>query len=354
MFGYVAANLHDLSEAEQRRYRAAYCGLCHALHERFGNLSRFSLTYDMTFLTLLLGSLYEPEERAGQMRCVLHPAKPHQYVRTQFSDYAADLSVVLAYHKCLDDWHDDRNPAARGYAALLAQSYRAVATRLGRQCAAIEGGLADIARIEEAGRAEMRAATGTRAATGASASASSVGTSTDAPSDAFSTGASPDAPADASAAGASAAGASAETSPDAPPEGALAPSPDAAANRFGALLGELFVYQDDVWADALRQLGDQLGRFVYFMDAACDLERDRRKGSYNPLAALNVSQETVGETLSLLAARATKVFEKLPLERDLHLLRSVLYSGMWQKYRAHLKREEKTARPAKFSTVKES
>ena len=335
MFGYVAANLHDLSDAEQQRYRAAYCGLCHALHERFGNLSRFSLTYDMTFLTLLLGSLYEPEEHEGQMRCVLHPVKPHRYVRTQFSDYAADLSVVLSYHKCLDDWHDDRNPAARGYAALLAQSYRTVAARLGRQCAAIEEGLADIARIEEAGAAGMRAATGTRATTGVSAGDFSVGASTGSPSDAF------------------AAGASAETPPDAPDKSALAPSPDAAANRFGALLGELFVYQDDVWADTLRQLGDQLGRFIYFMDAACDLERDRRTGSYNPLAALDVSQETVGETLSLLAARATKLFEKLPLERDLHLLRSVLYSGMWQKYRSHLKRKEKTARPAKLSTVKE-
>ena len=44
MFGYIAANLHDLDEAEQQRYRAAYCGLCHALKERFGQASRFSLT----------------------------------------------------------------------------------------------------------------------------------------------------------------------------------------------------------------------------------------------------------------------------------------------------------------------
>ena len=31
---------------------------------------------------------------------------------------------------------------------------------------------------------------------------------------------------------------------------------------------------------------------------------------------------------------ATTAFEKLPLEQDLHLLRSVVYAGVWQKYYA--------------------
>ena len=74
MFGYVQANIADLSEEEKQRYRAAYCGLCHTLGERHGVASRLSLSYDLTFLTLLLSSLYEPEERSGQCRCVVHPA----------------------------------------------------------------------------------------------------------------------------------------------------------------------------------------------------------------------------------------------------------------------------------------
>ncbi len=60
MFGYVQANLSDLSEEERARYRAAYCGLCRTLGQRHGTLSRLSLTYDLTFLMLLLSSLYEP------------------------------------------------------------------------------------------------------------------------------------------------------------------------------------------------------------------------------------------------------------------------------------------------------
>lgn len=277
MFGYIAANLHDLDEAEQQRYRAAYCGLCHALKERFGQTSRFSLTYDMAFLALLLGSLYEPQEQTGRERCVAHPMKSHAYLTTRFTDYAADLSVALAYHKCLDDWNDDRSVRARAYAGMLERAYGDVKQRLPRQCAAIENGLADITRIEQ--------------------------------------------------------------TPDAPP--------DAAANRFGALLGELFVCDEDIWSDTLRQFGGQLGRFIYFMDAACDLERDRRSGSYNPLSSLDMEKEDIDTALTTFAGRATAHFEKLPLEQDLHLLRSVLYSGIWQKRNARetkrLKREARKA-----------
>ena len=49
MFGYVQANLNDLSPEEQARYRAAYCGLCRTLGKRYGWPARMGLTYDLTF-----------------------------------------------------------------------------------------------------------------------------------------------------------------------------------------------------------------------------------------------------------------------------------------------------------------
>ncbi|MEI3229799.1 MAG: DUF5685 family protein [Gordonibacter pamelaeae] len=97
------------------RYRAAYCGLCRTLGGRCGQRCRLALTYDMAFLVLLHGSLYEPEETQDQARCLLHPLSPHDFVQTRFTGYAADLTVALVYHKCLDDWHDDRNGWARAY-----------------------------------------------------------------------------------------------------------------------------------------------------------------------------------------------------------------------------------------------
>ena len=52
MFGFVVADAGALSEKEKERYRAVYCGLCLALRDRYGQLSRACLTYDLTFFVL--------------------------------------------------------------------------------------------------------------------------------------------------------------------------------------------------------------------------------------------------------------------------------------------------------------
>ena len=61
---------------------------------------------------------------------------------------------------------------------------------------------------------------------------------------------------------------------------------DALCNTFGALLGEVFAYRDDIWAPALRGMGQGLGAFIYLMDAYDDLEKDSRRGQFNALRQL--------------------------------------------------------------------
>ena len=270
MFGYVMPRMEDLSQEERERYHAAYCGVCRALGERCGQRCRVALTYDMTFLALLLGSLYEPEEREGEGRCAPHPVKAHGFVRSACIDYAADVTVALAYYKGLDDWNDDRSVRARAFAGMLAGSYRAIRERNPRICEAVETGMADIGAIEAVRNAILNTLF----------------------SSSFSI-------------------------------------------SFGVLMGELFVYRpDDYWADDLRTVGARLGKFVYVMDAVMDYEDDRASGSYNPLVAMDMSAEDMREDLHLLAAGVAEAFERLPLERDLRLLRSVVYAGVWQKYYA--------------------
>ena len=62
MFGYVLVNPQTLEEGEKQRFRACYCGLCRALKARYGDAGRLTLSNDMTFLSMLLSALYEPEE----------------------------------------------------------------------------------------------------------------------------------------------------------------------------------------------------------------------------------------------------------------------------------------------------
>lgn len=149
MFGYVMANREALSEKESERFQALYCGLCRALRHRHGLRGQMTLSFDMTFLLTVLNSLYEPPESAGTERCALRPRRRHGYVATEFSDYAADMNVALAYHKRLDDWADDRNLLRRTEAGLLRRSYSRVEALYPDKCAAIAGGIRSLGDIEK-------------------------------------------------------------------------------------------------------------------------------------------------------------------------------------------------------------
>lgn len=148
MFGFVQANVQDLNDNEKERYQAVYCGLCRTLGQQYGSLAKLGLTYDLTFLTLLLSSLYEPSEQSGSGRCIIHSCKAHSYVQNRCTEYAADMTIALTYHKCLDDWKDERNLAGRSYAALLAKSYQKVRTLYPVQCNVMEQELSVLAVIE--------------------------------------------------------------------------------------------------------------------------------------------------------------------------------------------------------------
>ena len=148
MFGYVRPDLATLTEEAKARYRSFYCGLCRALGQRHGQLSRLTLTFDLTYLTIFLSSLYEPEEKSGETRCLPHPVKPHEWRATSVTNYAADMTIALTYHKCRDDWADDRSLPAKAMEALLRRHYADVKARWPRQCAAIESAMEEQSAIE--------------------------------------------------------------------------------------------------------------------------------------------------------------------------------------------------------------
>ena len=149
MFGYVRPYLADLSEEEKKRYRGVYCGLCRALNEKYGLAGRMGLNYDMTFLILLLSSLYEPREQSRETVCPPHPLKKHREITNEFTQYAADMTVALTYYKALDDWQDEKKAMGKMYADLLKKHYFAVRKRYPRQCQAIEESIAAIHQVEK-------------------------------------------------------------------------------------------------------------------------------------------------------------------------------------------------------------
>lgn len=112
-------NKPELKIKEFDIYREYYCGLCHSLRKQYGLAGQLTLTYDMTFLAILLSSLYEPKSHRKECRCLVHPTKKHTFVTSEYTDYVADMNILLAYHKALDDWKDDHSVIQLAFSKML-------------------------------------------------------------------------------------------------------------------------------------------------------------------------------------------------------------------------------------------
>lgn len=151
MFGYVKANMKELSKPAQTRYQSVYCGICQQIRRRASQKARLVLRYDMAFLSLLLMSLYEPEEQTVTGGCALHPVKSRNWQDNIYVRYGADMNVALAYYKALDDYHDEGRLGAKLLASALEKDCRAIEQRYPRQCQAMESCIRQLSQLEKAG-----------------------------------------------------------------------------------------------------------------------------------------------------------------------------------------------------------
>lgn len=151
MFGYVIVNKGDMKFKEFDIYHAYYCGLCRKLKEKYGVAGQLTLSYDMTFVVLLLTGLYEPEEITGSCKCVAHPFEKHRIKMNEYTEYAADMNLLLSYYKCMDDWKDDRKYRQKAYAGLLAKGYRRLEGSYGKKIRKIEKLMGELGKEEKAG-----------------------------------------------------------------------------------------------------------------------------------------------------------------------------------------------------------
>ena len=266
MFGFVMADMKELSDEAQKRYCSVYCGVCRRMRMRVSRSARLGLSYDVTFLAMLLMSLYEPEETVGKRACGLHPIRPRPWVDNAYVAYGADMNIALAYYNALDDLEDEGKLSARIAKNIFGKEMDEIRALYPEKCKVIEDNLAALRVLEKEN----------------------------------------------------------------------CPNPDRTAACFGALLGELFVYREDMWADRLRRLGDALGRFIYLADAAVDYRKDKEKGRYNPFIAANMSPDWDAweNILVLLMEQCTGYFEQLPLVQDKDILDNILYSGIWLQFRS--------------------
>lgn len=265
MFGYVVAQKSELKMREYYKYKAYYCGLCKVLRDKYGLAGQITLTYDMTFLVILLTSLYECETRKEECRCVVHPVKKQKMLYNEITEYAADMNMILTYYKLLDDWKDEKSKASLAGLRILQKPFEKLKAEYPEKCRVIHKCLGLLQQCEKRGEESI----------------------------------------------------------------------DVTARYFGKLMGELFVYRQDVWEKTLRRVGFYLGKFIYILDAYDDIEKDLEQGNYNALRSVYGQadfEKSCEEMLNFVLAECTSEFEKLPCVEDSEILRNILYAGVWDKF----------------------
>ena len=267
MFGYVRINKMDLTFREFDVYKGYYCGLCKYLKQNHGEISRLSLNYDITFLILLLTSVYRPKSTITQEVCIANPIKKKARIVNEITEYAASMNVLLTYYKLEDNLHDDKGIkdilAYNIYKGKLKKAYE----KYPEKADYIKNQLVVLQNLEESNSTDI----------------------------------------------------------------------DAVSNTFGNLMGEIFAYKNDKYEHDLRIIGFNIGKYIYMLDAYEDLDRDIKKGRYNPfIEYANKKEELrkrVDKLISISLGHLAQSIDNLHIKFNINIIENIIYSGVYLRYK---------------------
>lgn len=112
---------------------------------------------------------------------------------------------------------------------------------------------------------------------------------------------------------------------------------DACCDPTAQLLAEFFsnLSEDSEQKEALFRLGYVLGRYIYLLDAADDLERDIKTGAFNPLKTENISKDDVEKikkecelSLNICISEAQDAILKIRLRHFEPIIKNIIFLGL--------------------------
>lgn len=107
MFGYIKVDEPYLYMKDDTLYKSLYCGVCKAIGSCSGQVARFTLTYDIAFLSCFAHNLMGEDVAIKKERCVIHPIKKRPIAsRDALTEKLAAINVILAKNKVMDDVYD--------------------------------------------------------------------------------------------------------------------------------------------------------------------------------------------------------------------------------------------------------
>ena len=276
MFGFVTVSEKLLTEEQLSEYKKYYCGLCRTLGERYGEIYRLALTYDMSFLVLFLDSLYEPETVEGSSLCYTHLCSSRTWCTSAITEYAADMTVLLAYYKALDDVRDENTLRSKLELKLFKNKYSELCEKYPEKCELTANLINEISEGEASGEL----------------------------------------------------------------------MPDELSDKFGRILEAIFDYDSgDYFSAYIKSFGFNLGKFIYIMDAAADLEEDVKKGRYNPFADRHGRPDNAAffrSVLQTVMSDTVRACDMLPLVKNKEIINNILCSGIWRTFNSKFGIQEET------------
>lgn len=261
----------DLTFREYDHYKAYYCGLCKYLKRNHTEISRLSLNYDITFLILILTSVYQPQSDIFHEKCIVNPTKKKMHISNEFTEYAASMNILLTYYKLEDNVRDDGRMRDKFLKSAYAKSYKTALEKYPEKAKLIKERMEDLNNLE-ADKCD---------------------------------------------------------------------NVDQISNVFGNLMKEIFSYKDDEYRERLEQVGFNIGKYIYILDAYEDLDKDLESGSYNPFIQYKDKREelkekvdkNIGFTLTMLE----EAIDSLDIKINKAIIDNILYSGIYLRYKGILR-----------------
>lgn len=112
---------------------------------------------------------------------------------------------------------------------------------------------------------------------------------------------------------------------------------DACCDPTAQLLSEFFsrLNEDSEQKEALSRLGYVLGRYIYLLDAADDLEHDIKTGAFNPLKTESISKDDIEKikkecelSLNICISEAQDTILKIRLRHFEPIIKNIIFLGL--------------------------
>ncbi len=149
MFGYMQPFKPDLKIKHYTTFKSYYCSLCHEIKKNYGNIPRIALNLDTTFMSIILDGLSITNYDIQKKICILHPTEKKLIMKSNPSiTYASHITMILTHNKIIDDINDENNLFLKAILPIFNKYMKKLPHNLNPLIKIIKNGLEDLKKLE--------------------------------------------------------------------------------------------------------------------------------------------------------------------------------------------------------------